>query len=559
LSPPTSRILPTVHVHRVDISLFDAQFDSKTGCRIPIPSTIIQAVIAAVLRFQIICADLRVPGNAIRILATEATRTAINSYELREKIQNATGLSIEVLAKEDEGKIGALGIASSFADMQGLVMDLGGGSMQISWMMVKEGHVQTSPKGAFSFPYGAAALTRKLEELTTGRGEDEAERAIAKFREDMKINFLHVYKRLEIPEGLIKEARNNGGFPLYLSGGGFRGWGYLLLYQSQVHGHHYPISLINGFLAQKSHFEDTEALKKVAKTARHIFRVSDRRRAQVPAVAFLVNVLAEALPHGIKEARFCQGGVREGILFLELPPNIRRQNPLEVATAPYARPSTVAISDLILCAIPPLSTAATKRFPTSIGSYVIRSMANVLYVHSVMSKETSSTAALYSTSTGLLSTSHGISHVDRALLALMLEERYWGVLPPREVKFKARLSQLLTAEAVWWTRYLGKIGFLISSLYPAGLIDQKKPRIRLSAIWATDLGETETEAGLKLTISIEKVENDPTKLKEALEDGVGVIEKVGKRKNWIGGENGWGMVVKVVVKEDLNLRMENWF
>ncbi|PQE08387.1 retrograde regulation 2 protein [Rutstroemia sp. NJR-2017a WRK4] len=552
LSPPTSRILPTLHVHRIDISLFDAQFDSGTGRRIPIPSPIIQAVIAAILRFQIICSDLGVPENSIRILATEATRTAINSREFREEVRTATGLIIEMLAKEDEGIVGALGIASSFSDMKGLVMDLGGGSTQISWMVVQEGIVRTSPKGAFSFPYGAAALTRMLQELTAGKSKNDARKAIARLREDMTNEFLDAYQKLEIPEWLVGEARSHGGFHIYLSGGGFRGWGYLLLYQSQVHGHHYPISLINGFSAQKSDFEDTEALKNVAKTAHHIFRVSDRRRAQVPAVAFLVNVLANALPYGIKEAHFCQGGVREGVLYLELPPNIRSQDPLEVATAPYARPSAAAIADLLLSAIPSPSRTDSKRFPASIGTYVLRALANVLYVHSVMSKETSSTAALYSTSTGLLSTSHGISHSDRALLALMLEERYWGVLPPRKVEFKSRLGQLLTAEAVWWTRYIGKIGFLVSTLYPAGFIDQNAPRAKLSATWkTTDLEQEVIDDGLKLTISIEKVKNDPMKLKEALEDAVGIITKVGKRKNWIGGRNGWGLSVEVVVEEDL--------
>jgi retrograde regulation protein 2 len=456
-----------------------------------------------------------------------------------------------MLAKEDEGKVGALGIASSFSDMQGIVMDLGGGSTQITWMIAHEGNIVTSPKGAFSFPYGAAALTRRLKELKAGKSKHEADRARAELRQEMKTNFLDAYNKLEIPKRLIEKAKSEGGFPLYLSGGGFRGWGYLLLYQDQVHGHHYPISLINGYSAHKEQFENTEALKEVAKAAHRIFRVSDRRRAQVPAVAFLVNVLAEALPHGIKEAHFCQGGVREGILFQELTPDIRREDPIEVATAPFARPSARAIGSLLLHAIPKPSEIDSKRFPESIGFYVIRALANVLYVHSVMSKETSSTAALYSTSTGLMSTSHGVSHSDRALLALMLEERYQGELPPREADFKSRLSQLLTPEAVWWTRYIGKVAFLISRVYPAGFIDVNKPRISLSAKWATDLGKKGTKEGLKLTISIEKVKNDPIKLKEALEDNIGGIKKVGKKKNWIGGENGWGMAVGVAVEEDL--------
>ena len=278
----------------------------------------------------------------------------------------------------------------------------------------------------------------------------------------MKANFLNAYNELDISIRLIENAQKEGGFALYLSGCRFRGWGYLLLYLSQIHGHHYPISIINGFVAQKAHIKDTEMLKEVAGTAHQIFRVSDHCRAQVPAMAFLVNVLAESLPHGIKQAHFCQRGVREGVLFQELTPSIRIQDPLEVANTPYRRQSATAIGDLLLNALPKPSDINAKKFPESINVHVIQALANLLYVHPVMSKESSPTSALYSTSTGLLSSSHGVSHHHRTLLALILEERYEGELPPREVDFKISFIQLLTAEEVWWTRYVGKIAFLIS-------------------------------------------------------------------------------------------------
>lgn len=429
-------------------------------------------------------------------------------------------------------------------------MDLGGGSCQITWLISQRGNVRISPNGSFSFPYGAAALTRKFAELKEGKSKAEADKALAEFRRDMKDNFVDAYHKLQIPHELVEGAKKDGGFPLYLSGGGFRGWGYILLYLSQVHGHHYPISTINGFTAKKSQFENTDFMKEVAKTADKIFRVSDRRRAQVPAVAFLINALAEALPHGIKAAHFCQGGVREGILFQELPPSIRRLDPLEVATARFAPLSTEALYGLILGAIPTPSKTGVRKFPESISNYVIRAFVQVLYVHSTMSKESSSTAALYSTSTGLMSSTHGVSHPDRARLALLLEERYEGELPPREVEFKSSLQDLLIPEEVWWTRYLGKVGLLISRLYPAGTVDESKPRVILSAEWANDLGKKKNKRGLVLTCSIQKVKNDPAKLKETLEDNVGVIRKVGKRKNWIGGEDGWGMAVDVKVVEE---------
>ena len=151
---------------------------------------------------------------------------------------------------------------------------------------------------------------------------------------------------------LTEDVKSQGGFPLYLSGGGFRGWGYLLLYQNQVHGRHYSISIINGLRADKESFVDTDNLKEVARSTNRIFRISDRRRAQAPAVAFLVNVLVEALPHGIRDAHFCQGGVREGVLFQELPPSIRRKDPLEVATSLVARPSAWLMGELLASITP---------------------------------------------------------------------------------------------------------------------------------------------------------------------------------------------------------------
>jgi retrograde regulation protein 2 len=459
-------------------------------------------------------------------------------------------LTVELLPKEQEGEVGALGIASSFSHVRGLVMDLGGGSTQITWMIAHEGKVETSPKGAFSFPYGAAATTRRLADFKAGKSKEEAEKAREAFRDEMKANFRDAYDKLEIPDELVEAAKKEGGFQLYLSGGGFRGWGYLLLYQSQTEGHHYPISIINGFWAGREAFENTEKLKETARKAKDIFRVSDRRRKQVPAVAFLVNALSSALPHGIKEARFCQGGVREGVLFQELPASIRKEDPLEVATSPFARPSAKGMGDILLASIPPTSKGDARSFPwSSFSVNVVRSLANVLFQYSDLAKESSSAAALYSTTTGILASSHGVSHSDRALLALMFEERFEGELPPREVDYKVSLQALLTPEQIWWTRYLGKVAMMIARMYPAGVIEEEKPRANVSASWKDGMGRDGEKSGFEITFRIQKRIDDPFMLKDTMEDLLGVIEKVGKRKNWIGGKEGWGMKVKVVVIE----------
>jgi len=549
LSPPLTRIMPTVMVYRSSISLYDAQFDDETGEKVPIPKKTIDAVCNALQRFKVICTDFNVADDQIHILATEAARVAKNSAELLAAIKETTGIDVQLLDKEEEGQIGALGIASGYMSMEGLVMDLGGGSTQISWIISQNGFIRTSPRGSFSFPYGAAALTKKLADIQEGKDKEEAKKAVADFRQEMIGNFRHAYANLEIPQILIDEAKRDGGFRIYLSGGGFRGWGYLLLYMNQTKGHHYPISIINGYTVDSKEFQDTEKVKEIAKAAEDLFRVSDRRRSQVPAVAFLVNVLAEAIPLGIKEAHFCQGGVREGFLFRQLPVNVRKQAPLEVSSRNFVPGNRKQIQRLLESAIPEPSSDGSRRFPPGFGHHVIDAFANFMYVHMVMSKETASTAALYSTSTGIMSSTHGVSHQDRARLALLLQARYRGELPPREVDFRQALRDIISPEDVWWTQYLGRVGFLITCLYPTGKIHASRPTVLFTADWTSDAGKDKDEEGIVLTIALQKVKHDKAHFKKTIEDNMRKVEKAGKKKNWE-GDPAWGLRVKVTVSEE---------
>lgn len=544
-----TRIMPAVMVYRSSISLYDAQFEDSTGEKIPIPDKIIDSVCHALGRFQIICHDFRVEPDQIHILATEAARVVLNSKQLLGAIKAATGLDVKLLDKEEEGNIGALGIASGYMAMEGLVMDLGGGSTQISWIVSQNGFIRTTPRGSFSLPYGAAALTKKLEEIKAGKSKEEAKDAVKEFRKEMIANFRHAHDNLEIPEALKDEAKKNGGYPIYLSGGGFRGWGYLVLYLDQTGKHHYPISIINGYKVGRDVFQNTEKVKEIAKAADEVFRVSDRRRAQVPAVAFLVSALAEAIPLGIKEAHFCQGGVREGYLFRQLPVAIRRQAPLEVATRNFVPGDRKTIQRLLESAIPAASHDGSRRFPHEFGHHVIDAFANVMYVHMFMSKETASTTALYSTSTGIMSSTHGVSHQDRARLALMLQARYRGELPPREVAFREALRGIISPEDVWWAQYLGRVGYLITCLYPTGRVHSSRPTVLFSADWTWTAGKKKNKDGLVLTISLQKVKDDPSRFKKTIEDNEKKIEKAGKKKNW-SGEPKWGLKVEVDVSEE---------
>lgn len=531
LEEPTTRSMPTVFQDRAGISLYDAQFTTADGQRGPIAAEVIDDVILRLLRFRTTCEDFGVPAENIYVLATEATRTAPNSKEFIDTIKERTGWDVRMLSKADEGRIGALGVASSFAAVQGLVMDLGGGSTQLTWMVAKDGNVTTSPRGSISFPYGAAALTRRLQ-----RARNEGQGAEKELIEEMKGNFRNAYKDLEVPESLQQAAATQGGFDLYLSGGGFRGWGYLLMSQSDLNP--YPIPIINGFEAKPSDFQNTINIMQAASTSeeKKIFRVSKRRASQVPAVALLVNILTESLP-AIRSVRFCQGGVREGFIFDMLEPEIRKQDPLLVATMPYATFSADAIYNLLQSSLPENpSPIHSRHVPQSFSPSLLRAISNLLFVHASVPRETRPAAGLYSTTTGILASANSLAHRDRAIIALVLSERWPGDLAPAEEHFQKRLRQFVTSEEAWWCQYLGRVSSLIGDVYPAGRVAITS-RINFNTKWEQTCKKKQgTTDCLCLQVTFHK-ETRQAVTKEVLLDTASIIEKCGKMKNWVRAED----------------------
>jgi retrograde regulation protein 2 len=551
LSPLTARSLPTVFMDRLGLSLFDAQY--STGEKGPIPQSVIDEVLAALMKFKTTCADFDVPEANIRILATEATRTAVNSEDYRRQIKDATGWEVDMLPKEAEGKIGAMGVASSFSEVDGLVMDLGGGSTQITWMQSKNGNVTVSPQGSFSFPYGAAALTRKLAEIAKSPNPQQE---TTDLQNTMKAQFQEAYTKLDLPPDMLAKAKS-GTLPLHLSGGGFRGWGYLLMSQHKVSP--YPIPIINGFQVHKHEFHSTENITTAAANAstHPIFRISSRRAAQVPAVAFLISILTTALPD-IETIRFCQGGVREGYLFSQLPQQIRTLDPLPSATAPYARPSADLIAKLLLLSLPPNTNPLGRFLPSSIHNpSVPHALANLLYLHSPHSKESAPLSALHFPITGPLASAHGISHVDRASLSIALYTRWSdsfdsSSLPPPHNTLLTQIQSLLSPQETFWATYLGVIAKFIADIYPAGIISKKNPRILdIDAEWKGGLGKKGLDEGVKVTVLLRKEQGMGMGLTdgESFREAVKRVEGVGKKKNRVGGKegSGYGVPVKVSV------------
>ena len=523
MSLETARIMPTIFQDRCGVSLYDAQY--TTGEKVPISDDVIREVLAALLRFKNICKGFGVPENKIRVVATEATRTAINSAEFRHTIEQETGWDVVMLAKEEEGRIGALGIVSSFPSVNGLAMDLGGGSVQLTWVRSSCGEVQMHPNGSVSLPYGAAALKRLLE-----AAEREGESHVTRLQEQLRKDFEQAIEFLSIPKYIIDKANSEGGYNLYLSGGGFRGWGYLLMDTHEIQP--YPIPIINGFEVSGLTFAPSAMIQASAQSTP--FRVSSRRASQVPAVSFLIKTLLSVLK-SCSKVHFAQGGLREGLLFSNLSGDIRGTDPLVTATWPYRSPHALMLSRPLFKSLQTLSSSdpavPLSHFLTS-PSY-IDAITNLSYVHSTHPKDIQASAALRSTTAGVLASVHGLSHQDRALVALVLCERWGGELSSGDLPFYQGLQRLVGREAAWWTKYVGTLARGTAETYPAARITEEL--LETSSNWKDKHGKHDLDVKVNL------------KDYDGTEPGWVVdLKKLGNPKNLV---DGFGFRVRVKVQD----------
>lgn len=109
-----ARHLPVAYEERAPIALLDAQGDERI-----IPPDVIELVITSFLRFKKLCQDANVELQNIRVIATEATRVALNAQQFQDKILETTGWKVVLLSKQQEALISASGIVGKFGNCMG--------------------------------------------------------------------------------------------------------------------------------------------------------------------------------------------------------------------------------------------------------------------------------------------------------------------------------------------------------------------------------------------------------------------------------------------------------
>ena len=179
---------------------------------------------------------------------------------------------------------------------------------------------------------------------------------------------------------------------------------------------------------------------------------------------------------------------------------------------------------------------------------------NTMNTHAPLSKDLRAAAALRCTTTGHLAAVHGVSHIERTVVALVLCERWngSGALSPADAEFYDKLLEVAALDnelLAWWCMFVGRAAACLGELYPAGVISKERS-LRNSSTW-TESGEIDMvfELPCAQDRAPEKGQTveAQSQVSESVLKALRKLSKCGKKKNWHGGR-GFKIHMSVQVK-----------
>ncbi|CAM4188897.1 exopolyphosphatase/guanosine-5'-triphosphate,3'-diphosphate pyrophosphatase [Paenibacillus endophyticus] len=261
----------------------------EDGC---LPLSAIDELIDTLNHFTMICTHNHTSN--IRAVATAAIRNAHNRTEILGRIKAETGLTIELLSGEDEASYGFLGMINSLNIKDGLLIDIGGGSTELSLFRNR------ALVRSVSFPFGCVSLNKRFG--AKGMLLDEELKAL---------------------EMLVTEAVKNEpwigelpGLPLVGVGGTVRALG--KMHQA---AYKYPFPQTHNYPATSEHVDELfHQMRKLPLDKRRKLPGLSKERADVvvPGVAIL-RVLFRAAKASYY--RICGAGLRDGLFHATRFPN----------------------------------------------------------------------------------------------------------------------------------------------------------------------------------------------------------------------------------------------
>ena len=244
----------------------------------------VEKALMALRRFHALCKVQNV--GRVHAIATAACRDASNGPDFIAKAERICGVPINILSGPREAKLSALGVVSGIHNPDGIVGDLGGGSLELIDVRGNRLH------SGVTLPLGSLAL------------QDASRKSLKRAERIVKADLSSVAH--------LKAGR---GRTFYAVGGTWRALARIHIIQSG-----YPLHVMHGYSIPAADALDfAQRLRRLVSTnmLANIEAVADARRPLLAYAALVLEyVIRVARPKTIVFSTF---GVREGLLYEMLP------------------------------------------------------------------------------------------------------------------------------------------------------------------------------------------------------------------------------------------------
>ena len=244
-------------------------------------------------RFRALCKVIKV--GRVYAIATAACRDASNGPDFIARAESICGVRIEILPGPREAKLSALGVISGIHKPDGIVGDLGGGSLEL--IDVRGNRVRSG----VTRPLGSLAL------------QDLSHKSLKRAERIVKTDLSEVAQ--------LKAGR---GRTFYAVGGTWRALARIHILQSE-----YPLRVMHGYsIPAVDALDFARRLRRLVATdmLANIEIVADARRPLLAYAALVLEyIIRVAKPKTIVFSTF---GVREGLLYDKLPQTERSKDGL---------------------------------------------------------------------------------------------------------------------------------------------------------------------------------------------------------------------------------------
>jgi exopolyphosphatase/guanosine-5'-triphosphate,3'-diphosphate pyrophosphatase len=386
------RLIVLDGLSRSPVQEFSEQMYPHLGSRIARTGKLdpdgVETCLAGLQRYAMLCGAMGV--NRKIVVATAAVREAIDGQEFIDKVRKRTGLDVKVVSGDEEGRLSALGVIAGIPSANGLVGDLGGGSLELALVSNgKVGERTTLPLGPFRLQRG-------------GRYVTDRDKLVSQIDDHLS------------SVSWLGRARGSTFYPV---GGNWRACAKVQMRREQ-----YPIDLVHQHeMGVREGIELCALLSNLPPSSLTGFSVPKKRIELVPSAALVLErTLRMVKPKAMVFSGF---GLREGLVYDCLSESEKARDPLIAACE--AQGDRLYGKQVFAWTTPffPSETAQQTR---------LRMAASLLSESGASENPAYRAKSAYDTAFGL--SCGGLTHSERACLAYALYRRWDGSDETRDGK-----------------------------------------------------------------------------------------------------------------------------